>query len=130
MSTLLEAIEALAFDRAPVSDASSAITRVRDARSEGGPAATSYEIALPALDPEAFLTTRALPKLTYFLDCRGTKVPASGHVFVSLFSERGLLFVEAGPLVELLAKTRGLTLAETVRRYGASGAGEPPLLGG
>lgn len=131
MSTLVEQISALAFDRASPAEANVAITRVRDERSEAkGFEAVSYEIALPALGPDEFLTHKALPKLTYFLDCRGVKVPNSGGVFVTLFSEAGLLFVEAGPLVELLAKTRGLTLAETVRRYGESGVGDPALLGG
>lgn len=130
MSTLVAQLEALAFDRASPADANEAISRVRDARSEGGADALSYEIALPALAPDEFLTHKALPKLLYFLDCRGVKVPASGNVFVSLFTPGGLLFVEAGPLVELLVKTRGFTLAEAVRRYGADGAGDPPLLGG
>lgn len=130
MSPLVDAIAALAFDRASPADANEAITRVRAARSEGGVDALSYEIALPALAPDEFLTHKALPKLLYFLDCRGVKVPASGGVFVSLFSASGLWFVEAGPLVELLVKHRGFTLAEAVRRYGADGVGDPPLLGG
>jgi hypothetical protein len=58
------------------------------------------------------------------------KVPGSGNVFVSIFSAGGLLFVEAGPMVEVIARARGLTLAEVVRRYGAAGKGDPPLLGG
>ncbi len=131
MSTLVEAISALAFHRAGVTEANSEITTVREARSEAsGFDAVSYEIALPSLGPDEFLTHRALRSLTYFLDCRGVKVPGSGGVFVTLFTQAGLLFVEAGPLVELLAKHRGLTLAETIRRYGSSGVGDPALLGG
>jgi cytidylate kinase len=56
--------------------------------------------------------------------------PASGAVFVSLFSSEGLTFIDAGPLVEKCARARGLTLAELVRRYGEQGTGEPLLLGG
>lgn len=130
MSGLLSQVENLAFERASPADANEAIARVREARSAGGGDALSYEIALPALAPDEFLAHKALPKLLYFLDCRGVKVPGSGNVFVSLFSAAGLLFVEAGPLVQLLADARGLTLAEAVRRYGADGAGDPPLLGG
>ena len=46
-----------------------------------------------------------------------------------LFTAEGLLFADAGPVVEALARARGLTLAEVVRRYGADGTGEPKQLG-
>ena len=130
MSTVLERLTQLAFHKASPADANQAIEDVRNERSAGGVDALSYEVALPGLAPDEFLTTRVLPKLVYFLDCRGIKVPASGAVFVSLFSTDGLYFVEAGPMVEVLTKARGLTLAEAVRRYGADGKGDPPLLGG
>ncbi len=130
MSAILDQLAHLAFHRASPAEANTAIEEVRLARSEGGQEAVSYEVALPALAPDEFLTTKVLPKLTYFLDCRGVKVPGSGAVFVSMFSPEGLLFVEAGPMVEVLAKARGLTLAETVRRYGSDGKGDPALLGG
>lgn len=130
MSPLVESLSKLAFHRAANADANVAISEVRDARSADGVEALSYEVALPALAPDEYLKDKVLPKLAYFLDCRGVKVPASGGVFVSLFSPDGLLFIEAGPVVEQLAKARGLTLAEVVRRYGADGAGDPMLLGG
>lgn len=131
MTPLLAQVAELAFHRAPPTDANEAIDAARALRGEAsGREGVSYEVALPALAPDEFLTTRLLPRLVYFLDCRGVRVPASGDVFVSLFSEAGLLFVDAGPLVERLARARGLTLAEVVRRYGASGTGDPPLLGG
>lgn len=130
MSPLVDQLSKLAFHRAENADANVAIGEVRAARSAEGVEALSYELALPTLAPDEYLKDKALPKLVYFLDCRGVKVPASGGVFVSLFSPEGLLFVEAGPVVELLAQARGLTLAEVVRRYGADGAGDPMLLGG
>lgn len=130
MSSILERLAQLAFHRALPSEANLAIDEVRQARSEAGPEATSYEVAVPELGPDEFLAGKVLPKLVYFLDCRGVKVPGSGGVFVSIFSAQGLLFVEAGPMVEVLAQARGLTLAEVVRRYGADGKGDPPLLGG
>ena len=129
MTPILERLQQLAFHRASPIAANEAIEDVRIARSESQDA-VSYEIALPALAPDEFLTTKALPKLVYFLDCRGVKVPGSGAVFVSLFTADGLLFLEAGPMVEVLAKARGLTLAEVVRRYGSDGKGDPALLGG
>lgn len=128
MTTLVEQLSTLAFHRAELADANRAIDEVRTARS-GVADAVSYEVALPQLAPDEFLANKVLPKLVYFLDCRGIKVPASGTVFVSLFTDKNLLFLEAGPMVELLTRWRSLTLAEVVRRYGAQGAGEPPLLG-
>jgi len=129
MNPILEQLQQLAFHRASPLEANQAIEDVRLERSESQDA-VSYEIALPALAPDEFLTHKALPRLVYFLDCRGVKVPASGAVFVSLFTSDGLLFLEAGPMVEVLTKARGLTLAEAVRRYGSDGKGDPALLGG
>ena len=128
MNPILEALTQLAFHRASPTQANQAIDDVRAQRSENSEA-ISYEVTLPELSPDTFLSTKVLPKLVYFLDCRGVKVPGSGNVFVSIFSSTGLLFVEAGPLVEVIARARGLTLAEVVRRYGSHGKGDPPLLG-
>lgn len=130
MSPLLDELRAHAFDRAPASEANVAIDRVRQVRAANATEAVSYELALPALAPESWLLERALPKLTYFLDCRGVRLPGSGGVFVSLFTAEGLLFLDAGPMVELLARRRALSLDEVRRRYGASGVGEPLRLGG
>lgn len=127
MSGLVESLLGMSFDQATPSEANEAIERARRSRGEN---ALSYEVALPALGPDDFLTQRVLPKLAYFLDCRGVKPPASGGVFISLFSPAGLHFVDAGPVVQKLAEARSLTLAEVFRRYGADGAGDPPLLGG
>lgn len=127
MTTLVDTLIGMASGRAAAHDANAAIEA---ARLERGESALSYEVALPALAPDEFLTHRVLPKLAYFLDCRGVKPPNSGGVFVSLFSPDGLYFIDAGPLLQHLAQARGLTLAEVFRRYGADGAGDPPLLGG
>lgn len=129
MTPLVAELAALAFHRASPADANAAIDEARQRRGQGGAEATSYELALPGLDPDGFLAHKALPKLVYFLDCRGIHPPASGDVFVSLFSAEGLAFIDAGPVVEVLARARGLTLAEVVRRYGADGSGDPKQLG-
>ncbi len=127
MSSLVAELLAMSFHQGAALEANAVIDAVRETRGEN---ALSYEVALPALAPDEFLTHRVLPKLAYFLDCRGVKVPASGGVFISLFSPEGLHFIDAGPAVQRLAQARGLTLAEVFRRYGADGAGDPPLLGG
>jgi len=126
MSALVDELISLAFARGEVTNANAAID---DARAERGANALSYEVALPALGPDEFLTLRVLPKLTYFLDCRGVKPPSSGGVFLSLFTADGLHFIDAGPAFEKIVKARGFTMAEAVRRYGESGVGDPPLLG-
>lgn len=124
--SLVAELTSLAFARGELTQANAAID---DARTQRGVNALSYEVALPALGPDEFLTGRVLPKLLYFLDCRGVKPPASSGVFVSLFTPEGLHFIDAGPVVEKLVNARGLTMAEAVRRYGADGAGDPPMLG-
>jgi hypothetical protein len=129
VSPLLERLLALAFARAPLEDANQAIARAREDRGVPGQPAVSYEAALPALDPDHHLAHQLLPRLVYFLDCRGAALPAAGGVFVSLFTPGGLYFLEAGPLVVALAAVRGLSLGELRHRYGQAGVGDPPLLG-
>ncbi len=127
--SLLATVQTLAFGHANAVQANEAIAAAREERGSEQSLAISYELALPALDPDTWLQTRALPKLVYFLDCRGAKLPHTPGVFVSLFTADELLFVDAGALVQAIAESRGLTLAEVVRRYGDGGAGDPALLG-
>jgi hypothetical protein len=126
---LVEAVCALAFARAQVSEANEAIAAARARTEVDGVPGTSYELVLPALDPDEFLTHRALPKLVNFLCCRGAHLPGSAGVFVSLFTEDGLYFVDAGPFAVLLGQARGLDAAELMRRYRPDGPGDPLLLG-
>jgi len=129
MTALVERLQGLAFARAPLPEANDAIARVREERAAGGQAALSYEVALPALDPDTYLTHRLLPRLVYFLDCRGASLLGGEGLFVSLFSAQGLHFIEAGAVLRALGEARGLDPAELRRRYGEGGVGDPPLLG-
>ena len=128
MTPLVEQLIAQAFERAPVSEANTAIDAVRELRAQHAGSAISYEIALPR-DADGFLTVKALPKLVYFLDCRGERPPNTPYTFVSLFTPNGLFFIEAGAVVMTLGAKAGLVPAELVRRYGATGTGDPKLLG-
>jgi hypothetical protein len=128
MSSLVEAVRALAFHTAPAADANAAIADAR-ARHGGGTESVSYEIALPALNADEFLKRRALAKLVYFLDCRGARVPQSGGVFVSLFTPEGLVFVDAGLFAEAVGNVLGLDAEALHARYGDGGTGDPKLLG-
>lgn len=129
MSAVLEALMAGALHHASPADANQAIAAARAHLGGEFTEALSYEIVVPALDPDGYLTQRALPKLVYFLDCRGAKLPSAPGVFVSLFTPAGLYFLDAGEVVQVLARARGLTLAELVHRYGQTGVGDPALLG-
>ncbi len=128
--SVVSQVMARAFDRASAPQANEAIERVRQARAQGGRESVSYEIALPALDPDAFLLHKSLPKLVYFLHCRGLRLGATPGLFVSLFTTEGLYFLDAGELALFLGSQRGLDEAELIRRYGAEGVGEPKSLGG
>lgn len=128
MTPLVAALEALAFQTAQPQDANSAIDDVRSTFA-GPKEATSYEIALPGLDPDTYLKTKALPKLVYFLDCRGVRLPSGGGVFVSLFTSQGLFFIDAGRFAEAVGRELGLDLETLHARYGDGGTGDPKLLG-
>ncbi len=130
MSDLVERLTALAFGRAALAGANQAIDDMRGSVSSETGSATSYEVALPGVDVDGFLTTKALPKLVYFLDCRGERPPVTPRTFVSLFTPQGLFFIEAGAMAMLLGAQLGIaTPAELVRRYGADGTGDPKRLG-
>jgi hypothetical protein len=129
MNAVLDALVAGALHHALPADANQAIATAREHLGSEFSEALSYEVVVPALDPDGFLTQRALPKLVYFLDCRGAKLPSAPGVFVSLFTAGGLYFLDAGEAVKVLAQARDLSFAELVRRYGQAGVGDPPLLG-
>jgi len=128
MTPLVDTLKGLAFASATPAEANVAIAKAR-ADFGGEQDAVSYEIALPALDPDGFLARQALPKLVYFLDCRGVRVPANGGVFVSLFTSEGLYFVDAGAFAVEVGRTLGLDGAALHGRYGERGTGDPKLLG-
>ncbi|MBL9038927.1 MAG: hypothetical protein JNG84_10455 [Archangium sp.] len=129
MTALVDSLVAQAFDRASVTEANQAIDAARARYGGDGGPATSYEIALPGFDIDTFLTGRALPKLIYFLDCRGERPPAAPTTFVSLFTPTGLFFIDAGAVALTLGAALGLSPAELVRRYGERGTGDPKRLG-
>lgn len=116
----LEALLGRAFARVDAAEANSAIAAQRAARASGGGEALSYEAALPPSGPWDALLTQTLPKLVYFLDCRGARLPHVGGVFVSLFVGDALYFLEVGDVIEAASDATGLSAAEMVRRWGAA----------
>ncbi|MBI3181773.1 MAG: hypothetical protein HYZ28_06485 [Myxococcales bacterium] len=116
----LAAVLARAFHRARAADANREIAKVR--REEGGEGKEhlSYEILLPPTEPLRHLLEVVLPRMVYFLDCRGAKLPAAAGVFTSIFVGEEIFFVRAGDLLEELRRLAGLAPGEMVARWGAA----------
>lgn len=122
---LVSELCALAFDRALPAEANEAIAHARERFDGRG---VSYEVVLPGLAPDEFLSQKVLPKLVNFLCSRGVRLPGSGGVFVSLFTGDGLFFIEAGPFAVRVGVERALDADELMRRYRPDGPGDPLLL--
>ena len=117
MEPAVQALLARAFHRVRAADANVEMARVRE--QEGGFAsATSYEVVLPAEGAVEHLTARVMPRLVYFLECRGARLPNCAGVFVSIFAGDELYFVRASDVVMELSRLSGLSLDEMVRRFG------------
>jgi hypothetical protein len=81
----------IAFDRAAPAEANERIEAVREAiETRSGSPAFSYELFAPRLGVDAWFGEQALPRLIYFLSCRGLRSARAPGVFVSLFTADGL----------------------------------------
>jgi hypothetical protein len=118
MEADVTALLARAFHRAPAAQANVEMAKVREQEGGMGGLATSYEMVLPAERAVEHLTTQALPRLIYFLECRGARPPNCAGVFVSIFAGDQLYFVRAGDMVQELSRLSGLSLEQMVERYG------------
>lgn len=118
MEDWLAGVLALAFHRVPAPEANEAMARVRESEGEGGQPALSYELVLPAQGAAGHLVEVVLPRLVYFLHCRGARLPHCPGVFVSIFHGDQLYFLRARDLLEALSRQTGLSAEEMVRRHG------------
>lgn len=121
----LDPLLARAFHRAPAAAANEEISAQREQRGASGRDGLSYEVVL---DPAADLATvaeKVLPKLVYFLDCRGLKLDATAGVFISVFVGETLYFVHASDFVAVVAPSSGLSLEGLVEKYGAASTEAP-----
>jgi hypothetical protein len=109
---------ALAFHRVPASEANEAMARLRESEGDEAQPALSYEVVLPREGGAEHLADKVLPRLVYFLHCRGARLPQCPGVFVSIFSGDELYFLRASDLVQALSRQTGLAPEEMVRRYG------------
>ncbi len=122
MSEGLPAIEALlgrAIGQVHSSEANEAIAQMRQDEGTEDRPAMSYEVVLPAENPVEYLTETLLPRLVYFLDCAGAKLPQCPGVFLSLFQGDRLFFIRAADAVDELAKITGLLPARMTELFGA-----------
>ncbi len=118
MNPELDALLEAAFRRVPPSGANTAIV---DARAEAGDEyadALSYELVLPAGSEREVLVARALPRLVYFCECRGAKLPDCAGVLVTLFAGGELSFFHARDFVAAAARIAGLTVEQLRDLYG------------
>lgn len=125
----VERLIARAYHRAEAAQANEAIDAMRAREEASGVAPFSFELFESQTNADEVLAHQALPRLVYFLHCRGFRDARTPGVFVSLFTRSGLHFIRAGDVLEVLGQARGLPIDELYRRYGEGGTGDPKLLG-
>jgi hypothetical protein len=110
----VEALKARAFHHAPASEANAEIARMRvEEAGTGAKDALSYEVVVSSYEN---LVESLVPKLVYFLDCRGLRLNSAPGVFLSLFIGDTLYFLKVADFFAVL----GLPLDELVRKHGAA----------
>jgi hypothetical protein len=114
----LEALLNRAIRRVRATEANTAIAAMRAQEGTGNAPAISYEVVLPSSEPVNFLTDSLMPRLVYFLDCAGFKLPRCAGVFLSLFSGEDLFFIRAEDVVDELSKISGMSPAQMVEQFG------------
>jgi hypothetical protein len=118
--TSLQPLLDKAFHKASARDANTEIAAQREQHAFMGREAVSYELVLDAAAGLEGAAEKVLPKLVYFLDCRGAALHDARGVFVSLFVGETLYFVHASDVVAALAPVSGLSLPELRTKYGAA----------
>lgn len=118
-SAQLASLLGRAVERDPAAQANEAIARLRQREGTDERPAISYEVVLPAANSLNYLTETVLPRLVYFLDCSGAKLPTCAGVFLSVFWKDELFFIRAADALEELSRLTGLTPAQMTERYGA-----------
>ncbi len=111
-----------AFETVRAADANVEIDRVRTSRADGLNEVLSYEVLADERAGLEGLAQKVLPKLVYFLDCRGLKLPEVAGVFVSLFAGDRLYFLHVKDFFEVVAPVTGLDVPALVKKYGAEAA--------
>jgi hypothetical protein len=121
-TTGLERLLHAAVGRAKASDANAAIAAMRIQEGSADRPAMSYEVVLPPEAADDYLTGMLMPRLVYFLDCAGFKLPRSAGVFLSVYRGEELLFIRAADAIAELSRISGLSPAAMVAQFGSSSA--------
>lgn len=116
----LDALLGRAFRTVPALEANDAMARIRQERGGDLGLALNYEGVIPPGADLAQLAEKLLPRLIYFLDCRGAPLPRAPGVFVSLFHGEDLHFFEVHDVIEVLGQAWGLGVEELLQRFGAA----------
>jgi len=120
MDPRIAALLEKAIHRAPAVEANEAIAKMRQELGDDFSEAISYEILLPEEKAVEHLTGSVLPRMVYFLECRGAKLPHCPGVFASLFAGAELYFLHAADVIAALSELSGLSIEEMVKRHGAA----------
>ena len=118
--TPLEPLLQKAFKQVSARDANAEIAAQREALGVPGQDALSYEVVLEEADGLEAAAEKVLPKLVYFLDCRGAALHDARGVFMSVFVGEALYFLHATDFVAVVAPLTGLSLPELKTKYGAA----------
>jgi len=116
---LLEELLGRAFREARPEEANAAIARAREELGGEGRDALSYEAVIPEGKGLAHLAEAVLPRLVYYLDCRGVRLPDASGVFVTLFAGKSLYFIAPADFFDVLVRATGLSCEQMVSRWGA-----------
>jgi hypothetical protein len=118
ISPAVAALLERALARVSGSRANQAISEMRIQLGTPERPAFSYEIVLPLEDPIGYLARKVMPRLVYFLDCSGRKMPGCGGMFISIFFGDELFLFRAQDALEEFSKITGLSFEQMVERYG------------
>jgi hypothetical protein len=118
----LDSLLRRAIRRVSAAEANAAIAEMRVREGTGDRPAASYEVVVPAQAAGDYLLSSLLPRLVYFLDSMGYKLPRCSGLFLSLFHGDHLFFVRAADAVDELSRLSGLSPEEMVKQFGANKA--------
>ncbi|HYR55405.1 MAG TPA: STAUR_1299 family protein [Myxococcaceae bacterium] len=122
----LQALLDRAFARVKATDANVAIADMRIEEGSDDRPAVSYEVVLPVSNAAEYLTGSLMPRLIYFLDSGGFKLPRCAGVFVSLFHGDDLFFIRAADAVNELCRITGISPTQMVQRFGSQSGNPRP----
>ena len=112
----LEGLLKRAIHRVKAVEATPAIAQMRLQEASERPA-RSYEVVLPASQPVDYLISNVMPRLVYFLESAGFKLPSCKGAFLSVFYSEDLFFIRAADAIDELSRISALSPAQMVERF-------------